>query len=194
MTQIEYALLISGLLFPALSWITFAAAVPTRWSTGRHASPIFIPLVGPVLLTCWVLLFRGSWWLIPTVWIADVGTLAFAIVIPRLFREWWEVSSFTRILTLRGGRGIRTVVLTFHSTGHYLLQQSWNRGPGELGIVGLSETGTFSQNSEQFDLRAHHGLQRQLQPQGDGRFVVQEHPPLADDLLEHALDGWTLSA
>ena len=142
------SLLIAGLIFPTVSLLTCIASLITRWRHGRYASPVFIPFVGPALLTCWVLMAGHLRWLIPVVWLLDVGTVAFLFVLPRLTLEWWQLSAFTRLMTLHGAHGIEKVILTLHRGGRYFLRRSWNRAQGELGIVDLGETGTFIDDCE----------------------------------------------
>src|SRR5271167_4592297 len=102
MTRITTALLVAGLLFPVLNLFTGIGWLVHQWRHKKHASPVIVPLIGPILLTCWVVLAEKSLFFIPVVWITDIGTLILFTVSPRLIRDWWRVSWFTRILALRG--------------------------------------------------------------------------------------------
>jgi hypothetical protein len=186
-------LLVAGLLFPALSLLTVTGSFIHRWRYQKYASPVMIPFVGPILLTIWAVVTDQSNWLVPIFWIGDLGTVAFLAVSPRLVRDWWRVSSFTRILTLHGSKDIQTAIITLHSTGHYLLKRSWNRLPGEIGIGGLGEPGTYIQAEGQYELTAHHGLRRILRKTDDGAYVVEEGPPPNASLQVYTLNGWLFS-
>ncbi len=129
--------LVIGLLFPAISLLTGIGSFVVHWRHKRHSSPLFVPFVGPILLTLWLLLTKKPLWLVPVVWVLDIGTLAFLAIGPRLIADWWRVSSFTKILTLRGARDIQTAIITLHSTGHYVLFKS-------CGIASLGEPGVFA--------------------------------------------------
>jgi len=69
MTAITTALLVAGLLFPALSLLTIVGSLLHRWRHKRHASAVLVPLIGPILFTCWVVLAGKSIWLIPLAWV-----------------------------------------------------------------------------------------------------------------------------
>jgi len=87
-------LLTMGLLFPTLSLLTAIASAWTFWRSNRHASPVLIPLIGPILLTFWVFVENVSLWMLFAVWGLDLGTLAFAAALPRLLREYRNTSPF----------------------------------------------------------------------------------------------------
>jgi hypothetical protein len=186
------ALLIAGLIFPTLSLVTCLASLVTRWRHHRHASPVFIPFVGPALLTDWVLMAGHSRWLIPVVWLFDLGTVAFLFVLPRLTIEWWRLSAFTRLMTLHGSQGIEKVILTLHRGGHYFVRKSWNRAKGELGILDLGETGTFIDDGEVVKLTAHSGQNRRLQRVDLNTYEVSESDDIRLELRDRSLHGWRL--
>jgi hypothetical protein len=71
---LENGLLVGGLLFPSISAVTLFLAGFTRLQTGRRPSAILIPVVGPTLLSLWVLLTGHHWGWIPAVWLADPAT------------------------------------------------------------------------------------------------------------------------
>ena len=185
-------LLIAGLSFPILSLLTCIASLVTRWRHDRCASPVFIPFVGPVLLTCWILMDAHSRWLIPVVWLLDLGTVAFLFVLPRLTVEWWHLSAFTRLMTLHGAHGIEKVILTLHRGGRYVVRKSWNRAKGDLGIAGLRETGTFTDDGEVIALASHCGLSRRLQRIDLNTYDVSEPDDNRLELRDYSLDGWRL--
>lgn len=185
-------LLIAGLMFPTLSLLTCIASLATRWRQDRYPSSVFIPFVGPVLLTCWVVVEGRTRWLIPLVWLLDLGTIAFLVVLPRLTLEWWQISVFTRLMTLRGSHGIEKVILTLHQGGRYFLKKTWDRSHGEPGIVGLCETGTFIDDGDVITLESHHGLTRRLQRADTNTFDVAERESARQELQNHSLNGWRL--
>lgn len=192
MTSLEMCLLGCGLFFPALSLLTVFASAVTWWRSGRHASAVLIPFVGPVLLTCWLLLRGYSAWFIPLVWLLDMGTVMFLAVLPWLIREWWQTSVFTRIMILRGTQGIQRAVITIHHGGHYLLRKSWDRPSSEPGIVGLGEPGSFVADGETLTLVSDHGLRRRLRRVTRDAFDVEELEEDRPELRDYSLRGWRL--
>ncbi|MBL9084615.1 MAG: hypothetical protein JNK76_22620 [Planctomycetales bacterium] len=87
MTYLATLLLILGLIFPILSWLTAYASAVIWCRSKRHVSPVFVPVIGPLLLTAWVVLTRRPLGTIALVWLADLGTIAFLIAAPRLYRD-----------------------------------------------------------------------------------------------------------
>ena len=130
---------------------------------------------------------------IAIVWFADLGTLAFLVASPRLFRDWWHTSSFTRVLALNGSKDNQRALITIHSTGHYLLKKAWSP-PGQTGIVGLGEPGTFTKVDDRYELTSHFGLRRVLWKTDEGTFHVQEEELPKEEHRNHSLSGWVLRA
>ncbi len=192
-TQLKI-LLIAGLIFPIISWLTGLGSLADQWHNKKHSSPIFIPFIGPVLLTSWVIFAHKPLWFIAIVWLADLGTLAFLAVSPQLIRDWWHTSSFTRILALNGNKDSQSVIITLHSTGHYLLKKSWSRPPGQSGIIRLGEPGTFIQLDNQFELTSHVGLRRVLRKTDERVYRVEEEELPKEELSNYSLNGWVLKA
>jgi len=142
-------------------------------------------------------MLADAWpWLIPIFWGADIGTVVFLAVLPRLVREWWQTSYFTKRITLVGSRDIESATLTLHSGGHYHLQKSWSRPAASTGIVGLGETGKYVEIENGFELTAHHGLRRVLrlskQEAYESTYLVEEDTWPQDDGYS-SLGGWMLS-
>src|SRR5262245_47644796 len=181
-----------GIAFPCLSLLTVVGTLVQSWRFKKHASPILIPLIGPLCLSGLVLYFGKPLWLIPVVWITDIGTVVFLWVFPRIIADWWSVSGFTRVLTLRGSQGIQSAVLTLHSNGRYVLKRSWQRAPGECGICGRGEPGTYRRTENGFELIAHHGLRRFLRTAANGTYLVEEAQADAAGNGDSSLKDWTL--
>ncbi len=192
--MVGLALLVVGLFFPVVAWLSGLGAAWVAWREERNCSAIFIPYVGPILLTCWILLEHRSWWLIPAAWLLDPATVAFTYVLPRLVGEYWVTSSFTRIMTLNGVNGRAAAVLTLHSTGHYLLQKSWTLAGGETGMVSLGEVGRFSRNDSGYELVAKSGLRRRLVRDADHTFLVEEDLKTGPKCNDHSIGGWLLES
>jgi hypothetical protein len=197
MDSVLKVLLAAGLLPLFITYSTVAAAWWFSWRHGGKASAVYIPLLGPVFLTTWIVLDgRPSSWLIPAVWICDLGTVVILIHTPGLLREWWQTSRFTLVLKLRGEKGSESATLTLHSGGHYLLRKCWARPKGECGIVELGELGTFVQSGNDYEITAHFGLRRILRlvevKEGAQSYRVTEDPP--PEHAEHSLNGWTLES
>lgn len=194
MTSSGIALLVAGLIFPALSLFTGMASLWDRWRRKKHSSPVFMPFIGPIVLTCWVLVVQKPLWWIPLVWMADIGTMVFLLISPRLIADWWHTSSFTRVLTLRGEHDIQHAVITLHSSGHYLLKKSWRRPPGQIGIIALGEPGTFTQTENQYELTSYLGLHRILQKTPEGTYRVEEDTASNESLQNYSLHGWMFTS
>lgn len=188
-------LLAIGLIFPIISLLSGIASLADRFFKNKHSSPVFVPFIGPILLTAWLVQTGRPTWLIPIVWCADIGTDAFLIMGPRLIRQWWETSSFTRLLTLHGRRGIENVVITLHSTGHYLLRKNWNRARGQKGIMSWAETGEYTQTTDEYCFVAHyHGSRHTLRKTSPEQYIVVEEL-LPEHLCNMAsIKGWTLES
>ena len=183
-------LLIFGLLCPTLALLTGALSLYSQWRQKKHSSPIFIPFLGPLFLTSWVVLAHRPLWLLPIFWTADIGTLAFLAAGPQLIAEWWRVSRFTRIRTFPGSQDIQSAMLTLYSTGHYLLKKSCNRPPGQFGIVALGEHGTFTRRANQYELNSDDGVHRIFWKADDGTYHVEEDRLENSELQSHSLNGW----
>jgi len=181
-------LLAAGLFFPLLSWLTFFLAAVRPRRNGKRASGIYIPVIGPVLLDAWLAATGHAAWTLALPWIADIGTLFFLRAAPRLVRDEWRTSRFTREFVLSGAHGNQSVEISFHRGGHYVLTKRWTRAPGEMGIVQLSEPGTYIADAgNTITLTAHTGRTRRLVPQGDG-YAVQD----AGGGDHYQIGGWTL--
>jgi hypothetical protein len=140
----------------------------------------------------WVILTGKPPWLIALFFVTDLSTVYLIAASPRLVAEWWQTSSFTRVLMLNGTRDEQHAILTIHSTGHYLLKKSWIRPEGQTGIVGLGEPGRFVQSGSDFELTSYHGVRRTLIRQDDGIYAVQDEEIKDPGLLNYSLDGWKM--
>jgi hypothetical protein len=189
MTTLPIVFLFTGLVFPVIALLTGIAAGIDRWKRNKHSSPVFIPFIGPVFLTTWVVLSHHPWWLIPLVWLGDIGTVNVILLSPKLISQWWDTCSHTRILSLHGAKGNQSAKLTFHATGRYLLRKEWRRPPDECGIVSLGELGDFTQTQEAFQMKADQGWVRRLNPLAESRFQVQEDGELAEKHPDNSVFG-----
>jgi hypothetical protein len=190
MKPLPIVFLVAGLLFPLISLLTGIAALIDRWKRKKNSSPVFIPFLGPALLTTWVVLSHYPWWLIPVVWVSDIGTVGFLILSPKLISQWWDTCSHTRIISLHGASGNRSAQLSFHSTGRYLLRKQWQRPPNECGIVSLGELGVFTQTPEAFEMKADQGWGRRVVAVSEGCFQVQEDVEVAEEHADYSVFGW----
>lgn len=190
MTPLPIVFLVTGLLFPVISLLTGICAWIDRWKRNKYSSPVFIPFIGPIFLTTWVVLSHHPWWLVPLVWVGDIGTMAFLLLSPKLISQWWDTCSYTRVLSFHGTYENQSARITFHSTGRYLLHKDWRRSPNECGIVSLGELGVYSQTQEAFEMKADQGWLRHLSPLPDGHFQVFEDRELAEKHPDYSLFGW----
>jgi len=190
MKPLPIVFLVVGLLFPVISLLTGIASLIERWKRKKHSSPVFIPVIGPALLTAWVVLSHYPFWLVPVVWVGDIGTMAFLIMSPRLISEWWDTCFYTRILNLHGTNENQSAQLSFHATGRYLLRKKWQRPPDDVGIVSLGELGSFTRAQDMLEMKADHGWSRQLITASDGRFRVSEDKDVAEEHRDYSIAGW----
>ena len=177
----------SGLF--VFNWLmTLMAAWESRRAK-RHSSPVWIPFIGPLCLS-FALVMRGSpLWAAPLPWILDIGTMAFICVIPRLVLDAWRTSRFTCLAALDGSNEKKTVRLTLHRNGHYLLQMTSRHPDRELGVYDVGEPGTYERVDGTVVLKAHCGATRTLSSLPNGHYAVAE----SDDLPEsHSVNGWVL--
>lgn len=168
-------------------------------------SPIFIPFIGPIILTNWILRNGMPLWIVPIVWIGDVGTLAFLSELPSLTREWWQTCNYTKIATLRGSHGAESVVITFHSTGRYLFLKGKDT-PDVADHWRLSLSGEYEETPDGYRLNGY-DVQLVLRETVAGIFVVEElgaspaahsEPPPKDpspspyQSIDRSINGWIL--
>ena len=122
-------------------------------------------------------------------WIADIGTLLFAISAPSLIKEFWNYSRYTRVMLLTGTANDQQVEISLHKGSRYVLKRRWKRSPGELGVVALSEPGTFQEGEGGLTLLSHAGRPRMLAYDGHD-YVVAD----SGDSSHYNLYGWRLRA
>lgn len=180
-------LLVFGLFFPVVSWLSFIASRLHAIKTKRHSSAIFVPVVGPIMIDWWLVSEGASYWWLVVPWLADIGTLFFISIAPRLAGELWYTSRFTRLFRLVGARDNQAVDISFHKGGHYVLKKSWNRAKGELGVIALSEAGTYLVEGSIFVLQSHTGVIRRIRVEGEV-YVVQDF----DSQDSYNIQNWTL--
>jgi hypothetical protein len=185
-------LLILGLFFPAISLVTLVLSGISNNQTGKSSSPVIIPLIGPILLTMWVFASGYSLWLIPLVWLCDLGTIALIWLFPWLAMELWRTSRFTRNGMLSGEEGNRKVVVTLHRGGHYVLRSSWQSGPIERGVSSIGESGRFVKQQGVLEIESHAGRKRRILPDANGAYIVRELEERFPESDMLNLSGWRL--
>ena len=156
-----------------------------------------------MLLSCVIVLNDLPLWLIPIAWITDLGTLVFLWYLPAIVREEWKTSRFTRVLRIKRSEGNAQAVLTFHTSGRYLLRKQWVRPKGEQGIIGMGELGTYTEVeggstliSEQVDRSVvREGvvfrIDRKLVFVG-GEYLIDKEADLPERWSYHTLWHWSL--
>lgn len=165
-------------------------------------SPLLVPLLGPLLLTLAILLNSWPWWLIPIAWMTDLGTLVLLWFLPTILREEWKTSRYTRVLHLSGSEGNAHAVLTFHTSGKYLLRKQWVRPKDEEGITGMGELGTYTESEDGFTLKSDEQFDRSVVRVGivlridrklvrivDG-YIVEQETVLPERWSCHTLRNW----
>lgn len=178
-----------GLGVVTLNWLTTIIAFAESRATKKNFSPIWIPYLGPIGLTI-AFVGRGlPVWTLVFPWVLDIGTLAFLRVTPWLIGETWRFSRFTRLMVLEGRRENQSVRLSLHRRGHYQLIKTWQRAKGELGIIGLSEPGSYEHDGPDMVFTSHYGSQRRLSSEGDGSYAVAE---IGDVPENYSIQNWVL--
>lgn len=130
--------------------------------------------------------------MIPVVWVLDIGTMCCIPMMPRIIRESWESSKYTRILTLHGVNGNQDVVIEFQRNGKYALRKRWDKGTSEYGILGVGEPGTFSMDGDTIKMESHVGQMRNLTKTREGTFLVEDRMIERPDLHRYCIDKWLL--
>jgi len=175
-----------GLLFPAISWLTLITGyLHYKWH-GGSSSGVYVPFVGPGLLDLWLLARGEPGWALVVPWLADVGTLFFLVALPRLVRDVWQTSRFTRLLLLSGEHSDTRVEISLHRGGHYLLRKHWNPDATTHASAGyrpvfLGEPGVCEEVTGGWRLTSHAGRVRLLlRGEGSG-YVVSDMAVAARD-------------
>jgi len=171
-----------GFLLPVVAWITLGLSAYDRWRYGKHSSPVFIPIIGPLIISLWIVAMQYSPLWIPLAWVSDIGTLAFLRVVPRIIREEWDTSWWTRVSEFRAARDNWTARLTLHSTGAYHLVYKNQNHVDQLGLKEISIAGKFSRRGDEIHLKGVRGDDHDLKliRQPDGCFRAVAHGNWAD--------------
>jgi hypothetical protein len=186
-----------GLLFPAISWLTLIAGYLHYQWYGRSSSGVYVPFVGPVLLDLWLLARGEPGWALVVPWLADLGTLFFLVALPRLARDAWQTSRFTRLLLLSGEHSDARVELSLHRGGHYVLRKHWNPEAPLHAATGyrpasMSEPGLCEEVPGGWRLTSHAGRVRLLlRGEGPG-YAVRDRAVASRDEDFHNINGCLL--
>jgi hypothetical protein len=198
------ALVLLGILPAVMSAFTGLLCWKQGAGWTESPSPLFVPFVGPLSLTLAILLNDFPWWLVPIVWTTDLGTLVVMWCLPAIIRQEWKISRFTCVLRLKGSVENAHAVLTFHTSGKYLLQKRWKLAHGEQGIVGMGELGTYAETLDGFTMKSDEIVDRRVVHEGSvfridrklvrtaGRAVVVEESNLPEVVSYHTLRNWSL--
>jgi hypothetical protein len=186
---VGWTFFVVGAFFPVLSLITGIGSFLSRRRHKKYSSPAFVPFVGPVVLSMWVVSAHKPLWAIPLVWVCDVGTMAFLWVSPRLFSDLWQTSFFTRVAAFEGTEGLQSAVISIHSSGRYLLEKKWRRQPGDLGVSASREVGNVSKHEGTYLLKADNGWSRTLRPAPEG-FLQCVEDQLPTEWRSRSIADW----
>jgi hypothetical protein len=179
-------LLFAGFVFPLISWLTFALGF-FKTRSGRAPSGVYVPLVGPVLLSAWLHKTSAPEWTLLLPWVFDIGTLFFIASAPSVLREFWRTSIFTRLFKLTGADGNESVEISFHRGGLYFLKKCWTRSSGQLWMIAIGESGKYLDGERSLKLCSDSGRKRDLAIEGE-IYVVSDFGTV-DDLQ---IQGWRL--
>jgi hypothetical protein len=133
----------------------------------------------------------------------DLGTLVLLWYLPRIIREEWKTSRFTCVLRLKGRVNNARAVLTFHSSGKYLIEKKWILQKGELGTLEMGEVGMYTKTANGFLLESElldrsvvrggvaFRINRKLVRTAEG-YLVDEETVLPERWSCHTLRNWSL--
>jgi hypothetical protein len=149
-------------------------------TTGKDSSWVIIPFIGPITLDVFLLIEAKPLWSLAIPWMLDAGTLNTFMYMPRLFRDWWKTSCFTRLCTLTGSRANQHVQVSLHKGNQYCL-----RFRCEQRL--LSTLGSFEAMNAGFRLTSQSGEVWRIEACADGYIAAD---PL--DSLGLSMDGLRL--
>lgn len=108
-----------GVALSVFNWVCLFAS----WRSGRFVSPVF-PM--PSVLTAIGLgslpQTRPYWWV---GLLTDYTLFSWLVAAPRLIKEAWQTSAFTRIWQLRASDSSRLFDLSLHRGGHFFLRATF---------------------------------------------------------------------
>jgi hypothetical protein len=119
-----YLLLIFGLIFPVISLLSLIIASATS-TKDKNVSGVYIPIIGPFLLSTFIILKGASYWWLFAAWLGDTGTVLFLIAAPAIFKDMLSHSSYTRLAQYEGQRENISITLSFHKGQHYIVKQRY---------------------------------------------------------------------
>ncbi len=202
MIVLTIVLVVFGVFIQLLSALTGLICWRRPKGLSESFSPLLVPLLGPLLLTLAIHLNGWPWWLIPIAWLTDLGTLVLLWFLPSIIRQAWKTSRFTCVLLLKGSVENAQAVLTFHTSGNYLLEKRWVRPKGEEGIVGMGEEGTYTRTESGFRLNSDEQVDRSIEREGiaylierklvrtEEGYLVVEETDLPERWVYHTLRNW----
>jgi len=141
------ALMCLGGLIALLNWWYLFLS----WRTGQFHSPL--PLIGALLLGGGMLLLPSTRLFAWVGLLADFGTLALLLAMPRIVNEMWSTSGYNLLEEYVGNRGIKTVNLCLFRNGVFTIKQIFRRPPDECGVVQAGTIGTWQRERERLLLR-----------------------------------------
>ncbi len=176
-----------GLFFPVINWFFLFNVQLWKIFGKKDVSGFNIPIIGPVFIDIWIIAENKPIWLLPIPWIADVGTFIYIIAAPTIARDWWSTSRFTKLFTLSGASENQKVLISFHSTGNYVLKKEWERGD-TVGITGLGDLGQYEISEGMISIKSHLGFVRHLKSTDGINYEVED----LDSPEDYQLGGWAL--
>lgn len=144
--------------FGALFALLNAACFLATQITGRFHS--CVPLIGAGCMGAGALLLPSLRYY---AWVAvflDAGTLLLLIASPRMARDVWETAWFNLVQEYVGQNGRTTISLRLYSTGAYVLRWDVHRPPGDFGLGGMGNVGTWQREDDAIVLS--YGAQRAI--------------------------------
>ena len=93
-------------------------------------------------------------------WLAillDYGTLAFIVASPRLFRDFWNTSSFNMLYGYSGQLENKSVQLRLFHQGIFTVRINIQRPAGQCGLVSTGTIGSWRIENEKLKLEIHGG-------------------------------------
>jgi hypothetical protein len=164
----------------------------------RSASLIIIPVLGPFFCNLGQLFLGVDWYWYFLPWIIDFGTILFFFATPRIFKDWWQTSRFTRLATYVDRRDNVEVKLSLHQNQIYLLQKKFHRQKGEFGMSEFSEVGHYEESPTTIILSALYQPFSRVFSNTAAGFVVESESGFPEDSMyikkaDYSLAGFTLA-
>jgi hypothetical protein len=182
------SLIAIGSLLSLLNWATLVASLRSK----RFVSAV--PLIGAIPLGCGLALLpetRAFAWL---ALIADYGTLALIIALPRLAHECWSISRFNLLQNFTGKSGERQITIKLFRRQIAVISAKFDPPAlcNDYGVrvASFGMVGTWAPTESGFSISGYASDRQLLVSQENGVYTATELNYLADTEYKYdCLDG-----